>query len=81
MRLLVMLVPGTPDPLPPDFAQGTTRVANRLSVHVNEPDVTRGIKWAQSLMAQGLAEEYALGATSLEDAYIRLTGDNCEEEL
>ena len=81
MRLLVMLVPGTPDPLPPDFAQGATRVANRLSVHVNEPDVARGINWAQGLMAQGLAEEYALGATSLEDAYIRLTGDNCEEEL
>ena len=33
------------------------------------------IAWAQGLMAIEQAEEYALGATSLEDVYIRLTGD------
>jgi ABC-2 type transport system ATP-binding protein len=42
---------------------------------MNEPDVARSVEWAQRLMAQGVVEEYALGATSLEDAYIRLTGD------
>ena len=31
-------------------------------------------------MAEGLAEEYALGATTLEDAYIRLTGHVSEEQ-
>ena len=74
MRLTVMMIPDTPDPILPDFVRGSTRVANRLVVHVNEPDVVRIIDWAQGLMAQGLAEEYALAATSLEDAYIRLTG-------
>jgi hypothetical protein len=27
------------------------------------------------MLGDGVAEEYALGATTLEDAYIRLTGD------
>jgi len=75
MRLTLMMVPGTPDPEPPGFVQGSTRVANRLVVLMNEPDVARSVEWAQRLMAQGVVEEYALGATSLEDAYIRLTGD------
>jgi ABC-2 type transport system ATP-binding protein len=75
MRLVVMMIPNTPDPIVPEFVRNSTRVANRLAVHINEPDVFRIIDWAQGLMAQGLAEEYALAATSLEDAYIRLTGD------
>jgi len=76
MRLLVMMVPGQETPDLPGFAKDATRVANRLAVLMNEPDVTRGIEWAHELMACGFAEEYALGATSLEDAYIRLTGDS-----
>ena len=79
MRLVVMMIPEIPDPNLPDFARSSTRVANRLAVQINEPDVARGIAWAQGLMARGLAEEYALAATSLEDAYIRLTRDVGEE--
>lgn len=74
MRLLVMMVPGTPTPELPEFAKDLTRVSNRLVVLVNEPDVSQSIDWAHGLMACGFAEEYAIGATSLEDAYIRLTG-------
>ena len=33
-----------------------------------------GIEWSRRLMQQGIAEEYAIGATTLEDVYIRLTG-------
>jgi len=80
MRLLVMMTPGTPDPILPDFVRSSTRVAHRLSIGLKEADVARSIDWAQSLMAQGLAEEYGLGATSLEDAYIRLTGRGEREE-
>ena len=75
MRLLVMMIPGMPDPVLPDFVFSSSRVGNRLVALINEPDVASSIEWAQRLMAQGIAEEYALGATSLEDAYIRLTGD------
>jgi ABC-2 type transport system ATP-binding protein len=75
MRLILMMIPGTPNPALPAFVRSSTRVSNRLVLLINEPEVAASIVWAQRLMAQGLAEEYALGATSLEDAYIRLTGD------
>jgi ABC-2 type transport system ATP-binding protein len=74
MRLLVMMVPGTPDPAMPHFLNGTTRVGNHLATVIDEHDIADGIKWAQDLIGNGRAEEYALGATSLEDVYIRLTG-------
>jgi ABC-2 type transport system ATP-binding protein len=74
MRLLVMMVPGTPDPAMPHFLNGTTRVGNHLATVIDEHDIADGIKWAQDLIGDGRAEEYALGATSLEDVYIRLTG-------
>jgi ABC-2 type transport system ATP-binding protein len=74
MRLVVMMVPGAPDPMMPQFVNGTTRVGNNLATVIDERDITEGIKWAQSLIGDRKAEEYALGATSLEDVYIRLTG-------
>jgi ABC-2 type transport system ATP-binding protein len=74
MRLLVMMVPGKPDPIMPAFVNGTTRVGNNLATVIDERDITAGIQWAQGLIGGGQAEEYALGATSLEDVYIRMTG-------
>lgn len=41
---------------------------------IRERDAAAGIAWAQGLLNQGKAEEYALGATTLEDVYIRMTG-------
>jgi ABC-2 type transport system ATP-binding protein len=79
MRLLVMLVPGTEDPVMPAFVQGNTRVGNHLATVISESDAAAGIDWAQRLIRDGVAEEYALGATSLEDAYIRLTGHVSED--
>jgi ABC-2 type transport system ATP-binding protein len=75
MRMLVMLVPGTPDPVQPGFVMSSTRVSHNLATLISEQDVGKAIEWAQGLIASGQAEEYALGATSLEDVYIRLTGE------
>ena len=41
---------------------------------IDAAEATTGIKWAEDVIAAGVAEEYALSATSLEDAYIELTG-------
>jgi ABC-2 type transport system ATP-binding protein len=79
MRLLVMMVPGQPNPILPPFVRGSTRVGNHLATVIGEGDVSTGIEWAQGLIAEGVAEEYAVGATSLEDAYIRLTGHVSDE--
>jgi ABC-2 type transport system ATP-binding protein len=41
---------------------------------IGEPEAAAAVAWAQELLGAGAAEEYALGATTLEDVYIRLTG-------
>jgi ABC-2 type transport system ATP-binding protein len=75
MRMLIMLVPGAPDPVQPGFVVSSTRVGHNLATVIAEHDVGKAIEWAQGLIASSQAEEYALGATSLEDVYIRLTGE------
>jgi ABC-2 type transport system ATP-binding protein len=75
LRLQVMLAPRADTPELPGFVGEHTRVGNNLICVVPEPEAGAGIAWAQSLMACGIAEEYALGATTIEDVYIRLTGD------
>ena len=74
LRLQLMLVPGADTPALPDFVTGEARVGNNLLTVVPEARGADGIAWAQQLMADRLAEEYALGATTLEDVYIRITG-------
>jgi ABC-2 type transport system ATP-binding protein len=74
LRLQLMMIPGRPTPEMPPFVEHHTRVGNNVMNVISEADATVGIGWAQELMAGGLAEEYALAATTLEDVYIRLTG-------
>ncbi len=74
LRLQLMMVPGLPTPEIPAFVENHTRVGNNIMNIISEADATAGIHWAQGLMAEGIAEEYALAATTLEDVYIRLTG-------
>ena len=78
LRLQLMLVPGTDTPTLPEFISGEARVGNNLVTVVPESQGAEGIAWAQGMMAHGIAEEYALGATTLEDVYIRLTGTTSE---
>ncbi|MGO8686834.1 MAG: ABC transporter ATP-binding protein [Candidatus Dormibacteria bacterium] len=75
MRLQVMLAPGAQTPELPAWSGSPVRVGNHLVTTIAEKDTSSGIVWAAGLIDAGVAEEYALGATSLEDAYIRLTSD------
>lgn len=74
LRLQLMLVPGSDTPELPGVVEQPTRVGNNLVCVIPESAASEGIGWAQAQMALGTAEEYALGATTLEDVYIRLTG-------
>ena len=74
LRLEIMLPPGAPTPPLPHWINGSTRVGHHLIASIDEGDATAGIRWAAGLIDAGAAEEYALGATTLEDVYIRLTG-------
>ena len=75
MRLQVMLVPGVETPELPAWSGAPVRVGNNLVTTIAEADAPSGITWAAGLIDIGIAEEYALGASTLEDAYIRLTSD------
>ncbi len=74
LRLQLMMVPGEEDPEFPSLVHTHARVGHNLVTVIDEAAASDGIAWAQQLMARGVAEEYALGATTLEDIYIRLTG-------
>lgn len=72
LRVHVNLVPGNGAPPIPPFVRGCTQAKGRLLLLVDAADASSAVHWAQSLMDGGIAEEYALGAASLEDAYVRL---------
>jgi ABC-2 type transport system ATP-binding protein len=78
LRLQVMMTPGLGDPALPGFVSSEARVGNNLITVIDEDRAADGIAWAQGLMDEAIAEEYALGATTLEDVYIRLTGHQSE---
>lgn len=80
LRLQVMLVPRTATPQLPEFVEDHTRVRNNLIAVIPEAEAVHGIGWAQELVGSGVAEEYALGSTTLEDVYVRLTGDIAAKE-
>lgn len=74
LRLQLMLRPGSNDPELPGFVSGSRRVGHNLVATLPSDQAAPAVAWARRLMDEGSAEEYALGATTLEDAYIRLTG-------
>jgi ABC-2 type transport system ATP-binding protein len=80
LRLHVMLAPGQETPPLPRWAASPTRVGNNLITTIAEDHAAAGIAWAASLIDQDVAEEYALAATTLEDAYIRLTSHLSEDD-
>ena len=80
LRLQLMLVPGNGVPELPSLVHHHARVGNNLMMVIDETDAAAAISWAQQLMTTGVAEEYALGATTLEDVYIRLTGHTSDDD-
>jgi len=74
LRLQLMIAPGHDVPGTPPFVRHAALVGRNLMTVIDETDAAAGITWAREAIGAGVAEEYALSATSLEDAYIELTG-------
>jgi len=74
LRLQVMLLPGVSTPPMPAFVERHVRSSHTVVAVIPEERASDGVAWAREMVSAGLAEEYALGATTLEDVYIRLTG-------
>ncbi len=74
MRLELVLEPGVEMPNRPSYLNHTVTSNRRMISKVRENDVAQALNWAQSLKEQGVVEEFVLGPTTLEDAYVRLVG-------
>jgi len=82
LRVRVNLTPGSGAPPLPRFVRRHTRLGRRLHLLIDVGDAVAAIGWAGTLMDEGVAEEYALGAVTLEDVYIRLIGrDDALDEV
>jgi ABC-2 type transport system ATP-binding protein len=80
LRLQVMVAPGAVTPPLPGWVLSSTRVGHNLMASIAEGDAATAITWARGLVRDGIAEEYALAATTLEDIYIRVTGAQPEAD-
>jgi ABC-2 type transport system ATP-binding protein len=74
MRLEIVLEPEKITPDRPDYISHTITSNRRMISKVQEKDIASAIDWAQSLKEKGIAEEFFLGPTTLEDTYIRMVG-------
>ena len=79
LRLQLMLAPGFDTPPLPAFVERHDRTSHTVVTTVRDEMASQGIAWAQGLVSEGIAEEYSLSATTLEDVYIRLTGRVAED--
>ena len=80
LRLQLMLTPGTATPELPPWAGPPVRVGNNLVTTIAEADAASRDRMGGGMTAAGVAEEYALAAMTLEDAYIRLTSHMSDDE-
>lgn len=74
MRLELVLEPRAPIPDQPDYIGHSVTSNRRMIAKVQEKDMAMAIDWAQSLKEKGIAEEFSLGPTTLEDTYVRMVG-------
>jgi ABC-2 type transport system ATP-binding protein len=58
----------------PDYLIRPLLHGNRLVAGLAEQNVTAAIEWASDLKKEGYLEEFSLGPTTLEDAYVRIIG-------
>ena len=74
LRLELILEPDTEPPQPPDFLIQSLTSNRRMIGKVGKDHITTAIEWARNLKKEGVVEEFSLGPTTLEDAYIRMVG-------
>ena len=74
LRLELILEPDTEPPQTPDFLIQSLTSNRRMIGKVGKNHITTAIEWARNLKEEGVVEEFSLGPTTLEDAYIRMVG-------
>ena len=76
MQLELVLEPRAEVPLLPGFLTNPVVTGRRVMGRLREADVTSAVQWAGGLKGQGIAEEYSVGPTTLEDVYLAAVGQD-----
>ncbi|UCE97756.1 MAG: ABC transporter ATP-binding protein [Dehalococcoidia bacterium] len=74
MRLELVFEPGMQFSEHPDLLEHAVTSRRRVIGRIAEKKVVEALEWAQSLKEKGVVEEFFLGPTTLEDAYVRMVG-------
>jgi ABC-2 type transport system ATP-binding protein len=74
LRLELTLEPRAPVPWLPAFLERGTQAGRRLLLHTAKKDAGKALEWAREMIQAGTAEDFEIGPTTLEDAYLRLIG-------
>ena len=74
LRLELIIEPDTEPPKPPDFLIQSLISNRRMITKVGKDNIIPAIEWARNLKEEGIVEEFSLGPTTLEDAYVRMVG-------
>ena len=74
LRIEVTFEPSAEQPEPPPFLTRAVHGGRRTLGLVESAEVGVAVRWAQGLQAQGIVEEFSIGPTSLEEAYVQMVG-------
>ena len=74
MRLELTLEPDKEPPQAPGFLPHTVASNRRVIARVEKMNLGKAIEWARTLKEKGIVEEFSVGPTTLEDAYLRIVG-------
>lgn len=74
LRLEVTVEPRAELPAFPAYVSPPVRVGRRAFTTLDESDAPHALEWVRGLTSNGTVQEFELGATSLEDTYVRLVG-------
>ena len=78
LRLEVVFEPNVAEPPVPAFAGVPARTGRRWICSLDESAAGAAIDWARGLTASGVAQEFDLGASSLEEVYVRIVGGDAD---
>ena len=79
LRFELTVEPGADLPELPDYLSEPVRIGRRAFTTIAEHDAPGALEWVRSMTASGAVQEFDLGATSLEDTYVRLVGSGALE--
>jgi ABC-2 type transport system ATP-binding protein len=76
LLLELVLEPGSTEPKTPRFVRRPALAGRRLIGEISATSLPKAMAWASDMRRKGVVEEFSIGPTTLEDAYVRRVGAN-----